>query len=74
MPIYEYRCENGHNFDVMQKMTDDPQQQIVLAYRLAFGRPPSAPERGALLGYAQRHGLANACRVLLNCNEFHFID
>src|SRR5437588_6225963 len=24
MPIYEYRCENGHNFDVMQRMTDDP--------------------------------------------------
>jgi len=24
MPIYEYRCENGHNFDVMQKMTDSP--------------------------------------------------
>jgi putative FmdB family regulatory protein len=24
MPIYEYRCENGHTFEVMQKMTDDP--------------------------------------------------
>ena len=24
MPIYEYRCENGHLFEVMQKMTDDP--------------------------------------------------
>ena len=24
MPIYEYRCENGHVFEVMQKMTDDP--------------------------------------------------
>src|ERR671927_302438 len=24
MPIYEYRCDNGHHFDVMQKMTDDP--------------------------------------------------
>jgi putative FmdB family regulatory protein len=24
MPIYEYRCENGHHFDVMQKITDDP--------------------------------------------------
>ena len=24
MPIYEYRCENGHIFEVMQKMTDDP--------------------------------------------------
>jgi putative FmdB family regulatory protein len=24
MPIYEYRCEKGHTFEVMQKMTDDP--------------------------------------------------
>jgi putative FmdB family regulatory protein len=24
MPIYEYRCENGHAFEVMQRMTDDP--------------------------------------------------
>jgi putative FmdB family regulatory protein len=24
MPIYEYRCEKGHVFEVMQRMTDDP--------------------------------------------------
>jgi putative FmdB family regulatory protein len=24
MPIYEYRCDNGHVFDVMQSMTDPP--------------------------------------------------
>jgi putative FmdB family regulatory protein len=24
MPIYEYKCENGHVFDVIQKMSDDP--------------------------------------------------
>jgi len=24
MPIYEYKCENGHVFDVLQKMSDDP--------------------------------------------------
>jgi putative FmdB family regulatory protein len=24
MPIYEYRCENGHTFEVTQRMTDDP--------------------------------------------------
>jgi putative FmdB family regulatory protein len=24
MPIYEYRCERGHQFEVMQKMSDDP--------------------------------------------------
>jgi putative FmdB family regulatory protein len=24
MPIYEYRCERGHTFAAMQRMTDDP--------------------------------------------------
>ena len=24
MPIYEYRCTDGHSFDVMQSMSDDP--------------------------------------------------
>jgi putative FmdB family regulatory protein len=24
MPIYEYRCERGHTFEVMQRMTEDP--------------------------------------------------
>jgi putative FmdB family regulatory protein len=27
MPVYEYRCENGHTFEVMQRMSDDPVQQ-----------------------------------------------
>jgi putative FmdB family regulatory protein len=24
MPIYEYRCSNGHDFEVFQSMSDDP--------------------------------------------------
>ena len=24
MPIYEYRCENDHRFEVLQKFSDDP--------------------------------------------------
>jgi len=24
MPIYEYKCANGHVFDVIQKMADEP--------------------------------------------------
>lgn len=24
MPIYEYRCDNGHEFEVLGKFTDDP--------------------------------------------------
>jgi putative FmdB family regulatory protein len=24
LPIYEYRCRNGHTFEVLQSMSDDP--------------------------------------------------
>jgi len=24
MPIYEYRCDQGHTFEVIQRMSDDP--------------------------------------------------
>lgn len=24
MPIYEYKCDKGHVFDVIQRMSDDP--------------------------------------------------
>ena len=24
MPFYEYRCDRGHTFEVMQRMTDEP--------------------------------------------------
>src|SRR5207244_4470464 len=24
MPVYEYRCDRGHTFEVMQRMSDDP--------------------------------------------------
>jgi putative FmdB family regulatory protein len=26
MPIYEYRCKKGHQFEVMQRISDDPVQ------------------------------------------------
>ena len=48
--------------------------QIDAAYRLALGRAPRADERDALAAYAAKHGLANACRLLFNTNEFVFVD
>jgi putative FmdB family regulatory protein len=29
VPIYEYRCPNGHTFEVFQKMTDPPAEMCV---------------------------------------------
>jgi hypothetical protein len=49
-------------------------EQIEAAYRLAFGRLPRREEKAALADHARKHGLANACRLLFNANEFVFID
>jgi hypothetical protein len=43
-------------------------------YRLVLGREPELKERAAVSRYAQQFGMANACRFLLNTNEFMFID
>jgi putative FmdB family regulatory protein len=29
VPIYEYRCPNGHRFEVFQRMADDPVEVCV---------------------------------------------
>ena len=29
MPIYEYRCPNGHTFELFQKMSDPPAETCV---------------------------------------------
>jgi Protein of unknown function (DUF1553) len=51
----------------------DTEAQVRLAYRLALGRDPRPSEAAVLAEYARRHGMANACRVLFNCNEFVFV-
>ncbi len=55
-----------------QSMT--PESQVDAAFRLILLRPPSAGERERVAAHVRRHGLANACQVLLNANEFLFVD
>jgi mono/diheme cytochrome c family protein len=49
------------------------EEQVRQAYVLALGRAPTPRELTSMVGYGRRHGMANACRLLLNCNEFLFI-
>ena len=48
--------------------------QIQQAYWLAVAREPTQQELALLVAYAQKHGLENFCRLLLNSNEFMFVD
>ena len=58
----------------LESETKDVKAQAARAYELALGRPASEGEIARLTEYAAKHGLANACRVLFNCNEFLFVD
>lgn len=44
------------------------------AFVQALSRSPKADEITPLIEYAQREGLENTCRVILNLNEFSFVD
>jgi hypothetical protein len=57
-----------------EKAGGTTETRVVAAFRLALARPPSADERRKLTDYAERYGLANACRIILNLNEFVFVD
>jgi hypothetical protein len=48
--------------------------RVRAVYRLALGRDPTAAEGQAVTAYAGKYGLANACRVVLNSNEFLFVN
>jgi Protein of unknown function (DUF1553) len=58
----------------LENLSTDPRRRIEAAFLLALGRRPNIDEASALETYASKHGLANACRFLLNTNEFAFID
>lgn len=44
------------------------------AFALAVSREPTSEELAPLIAYAKREGLENTCRVILNLNEFSFVD
>jgi hypothetical protein len=63
-----------HFTDRLRGISHEPSEQIEAAYRLCFGRLPRSDEQASLVAYVHKHGLANACRLLWNTNEFLFID
>lgn len=52
----------------------DRRAQLARAFALALGREPSTEELSTLDAHAAEFGLPSACRVILNLNEFMFID
>jgi hypothetical protein len=52
----------------------DPAEQVRLGFRSALQREPAPAELETVTAFAAQYGLAAACRVLLNLNEFNFVD
>lgn len=49
-------------------------EQIPLAFRLLLGRSPTSEEFEDMAEFAKLYGLPATCRVMMNLNEFVFVD
>jgi hypothetical protein len=58
----------------VEKISPDVGEQIDAACRLAYGRKATNLEKQTLSTIAQKYGLASACRLIFNSNEFVFVD
>jgi hypothetical protein len=74
------------NNDFMQKQADyfarrvaaesggELRAQGARAFALAFGRAPDVSELDSASALMKSHGLPQLCRMLLNANEFVYVD
>ena len=58
----------------VDKAGADLPAKITEAMRLAVQRAPTPEELTTLTSYANQYGLANTCRLIVNLNEFAFVD
>ena len=81
LAMYNGRFVNqeAHHFAarILKLAGDDVDRQIEVAFEVAYSRSPSADERHrlkAFLASASSNPLVGLCRVLLNSNEFVYVD
>jgi mono/diheme cytochrome c family protein len=58
----------------LEGLAPDLPGRVGAAYELILGRPATTREVQRVGRYASEHGLANAVRMLLNSNEFMFVN
>lgn len=65
---------------VTKETGTDPEKTIDRAFLIALGRPPTSEERQAMTSFLKRHpgtfaeAAADLCHVLLNVNEFVYVE
>ena len=56
------------------KTTKDPADQVALACKRLWGRPPTPEEKSLLGDHHKQAGLESVCRVLINSSDFLYLD
>jgi mono/diheme cytochrome c family protein len=64
----------GHFAARVEAEATGTEARVRRAYSLALGRAPEHDEWREMAAYAEANGLPNLCRLLLNLNEFAFVD
>ncbi len=57
----------------IEREVDGLDERIARLFLLAYGRRPDGEECDRVAAFAAKHGLANACRIVLNSSEFLFV-
>ncbi len=58
----------------LEEEKDGIDAQVERAIQLTIQREPTESERKQFVAYAQKHGLPNLCRFMLNLSEFVYLD
>ena len=67
-------AQAGHLAARIGAVAGSPEDQVMAAFRFTLQRRPDAREVAEMTQYLSREGLPNLCRLLLNTNEFIFVD
>ncbi|MEY4199848.1 MAG: hypothetical protein RLZZ265_1588, partial [Verrucomicrobiota bacterium] len=72
----EFMLQQARHFAtrVEREAGADTAAQITRAFQLAFSRPPSGQELAAARDLVRTDGVFSLCRMLLNANEFVYVD
>lgn len=73
------QAEAPHFAARIRRQAAEPQQQIAVAFQLAFGRHPTPAETEAMRQFMEgvdesTDALTALCRILYNSNEFLYVD
>jgi hypothetical protein len=63
-----------HFADRLRNETKDPGEQVERGFRLVTGLCPTPEQHAMLVSYTEQFSTENLCRVLMNLNEFVFVD